>query len=273
MPVSPSVFPYDDPRRYVRDWLEHRPRLSQRWFARKVDSSPSRVSMVLNRQRALPLEDAMTWARALDLEGDAAGHFEAMVAAENAPTEPLRDDAKRRVRAGQDFARATPFDAALGWLGSTVHMVLLEAARHPSFDGRPEPLAERLWPRVDVETVESAIADLLASGVLSRSEGVWRTDERPIRTAMSIRDQRLADAATRMHHEQLEIAQEALRTLPGSSRHVASVTVGVAADRVEELLEAARSLPLRMVAAHADDLPETIMDVVVAVYPRTIEPS
>jgi len=271
--VSPSVFPYDDPRRYVRDWLQHRPRLSQRWLARKVESSPARVSMVLNQQRALPLDVATTWAKAMGLEGEEASHFEAMVAAENAPTEALREEAKRQVRAGQDFARATPLDSATNWLGSWVHLALLEAARHPSFDGRPEPLAARLWPPVDVETVEAAIADLLASGVLVRSDSGWRTDERPLRTALRVRDRPLAEAVAHMHHEQLAHASQALDALPGPSRHVVSVTVGLAKDRVPHLLEAVRTAPLHLASPHADDLPETIMEIVVAAYPRTVDPA
>ena len=159
MPVSPSVFHYTDPRTYVRAWLALRPRLSQRWLARKVGSSPSRMSMILSQQRMLPLEDAATWAEALGLDDQESRHFEAMVAAEQAPTDALRDEARRSVRAGQDYAQAAQLDSAASWLGSWVHLAILVAARHEAFrallDGAPAA-KERVLALLDARSRANA---------------------------------------------------------------------------------------------------------------------
>lgn len=273
MSVSPSVFRYADPRDYVRDWLGHRPRLSQRWLARKVGSSPSRVSMILSQQRTLPLEEAEQWARGLGLDDAESAHFEAMVAAEQAPTSALRAEAQHTVRAGQDYAQAAKLDSAAAWIGSWVHLAILVAARHPDFDGRPEPLAARLWPPVEVEVIEAAVADLLAAGALVHDGDRWSADDRPVRTAIRIQQKEVSAAAHRLHQDQLRHALQALDEVPGARRHIASVTVGVAQDRLEALLQSARELPLRMVAAHADEPADEVVEVVIATYARTTSPT
>lgn len=269
MPTSPPVFLADDYREYVLAWLAHRPRLSQRWLAKRAGVSPALLSMVLSGDRTPKLESIASWSQAMSLDEEEASHFEALVHQEHAPTESLRDAARRRVRTHADFYRASQLTADIRWLGSWLHLTLLEAARASDFDADPVALAAVIWPRTSAEAIENALADLQSDGVLERTDNGWRTDLRPLRTAAQVESGRMSEHAQSLHRDQLLQAREALDAFPSHQRTVASVTVAVAESRVAELLAAAHEIPLQLAAEHADDEPERVVELILAAYPHT----
>ncbi len=187
--------------------------------------------MVLSGHRALQLPEAERWGVALGLDGAELEHFAALVGLALAPTEALREEVVQRVRIGRDRWRARRLEDPAPWTGSWLHLALLQAASRPGFDGNSEVLAGLIWPPVDAEAVEEALADLCTAGLLHPAEG-WRTDQRAMRTLETIPTEALSARARQLHKSQLQHAAQALRQRPATERMVSSVTMSVQAERV-----------------------------------------
>jgi uncharacterized protein (TIGR02147 family) len=271
----PSVFHYDDYRRYVIDWLAARPSLSQRWLADRLEVSASMVSMILGGRRDTTLDKTAAWCAALGFDAEEASYFTALLNQEHHPDLHVRRDARHRVAAAQQFHEASHLADHIDWLGSWVHLTLLEAARADDFTDDPEVLAARLWPPVDAEVVRGALADLIASGSLHRDDhtGGWRTDLGPLRTAMRIHETEAAARAAQLHRTELGHALRALEELPGVERTVVSVTMSVPRADQPHLLDEARQLLIELATSHASDAPGEVMQVVLAAFPHTRSPS
>jgi len=270
--MNPPVYEYDDYRSYATDWLAKRPSLSQRWLAQRLQVSASMVSMILAGQRDTTLDKTPLWCEALDLEGEDAAYFTALLYVEHHPDHTIRRDARRRIQAGKDFYRARTMSAEVRWLGSWLHLALLEAARCPGFDGSAPTLAERLWPPVSVEDVATALGELQSSGSLRETSSGWEVDMAPLRTAMRIHDTEAAEQAHTLHRTELEHALRALEELPGGERAVASVIFSTPKNNASKVLGEASQMLIELATAHGGDEPGEVMQVVIAAFPHTRSP-
>ncbi len=120
-----------------------------------------------------------------------------------------------------------------------------------------------------MEEAAEAVATLVSSGVLAEQDGRWTASPSPMRTALQIHSTALANDAKRLHTSQLEHAAVALHELGGEHRYVASMCVPVRAGALEELVASVQRTHLAMVEPYRSEDPAGLIEVVVAVFPRT----
>jgi uncharacterized protein (TIGR02147 family) len=266
-------YAHADYRSFVRAWLADHPKRSQRWLAKQLDVKPPLVSMILSGQRDLNLQLARRLGEALGLEGEELTYLEALVRADDGPTAEIRRAARHLADALRDFAALrAPEPAHHEWFGSWVHLAILGLAGFDGFLATPEWIAPRLWPEVEPEVVRVAVEELVSGGVLTRTEDGWHVDPTPLGTGRRIAQPELARAARRLHQDQLRHAAQALDTFGADQRLAASVSLAIAEDQLPALMTALNRFHLDLVQPFREGAPEQIVEVLVALFPRSRAP-
>lgn len=237
MAPVPSIYEYLDYRAYLRDWLQFRDgHPSARALARRLKCSPSMLSSVMagTRDLARPLAERLADGMALVQEERA--YFLDLVAFEQAETRAQRSQAMERVMATRRYRTAARV-ADGAWLVFTrwYYAAIVELSRCVGFREDPEWIANTLRPPVTVTEAAEAIDALLAAGILARNEAgviapaaeIWATDHHVARLASA--------GVAELHKWVLARAAESLDTLPGSQRHVTTVSLSVSAPLLAEI--------------------------------------
>ncbi|MEQ1502058.1 MAG: TIGR02147 family protein [Myxococcota bacterium] len=269
----PDLYAHTDYRAFVRAWLEEHPKRSQRWIAAKLGVAPALVSMILAGDRDLGLHHARPFGRILGLEDEPLNYFDALVRAEHGPTHEIRKAARHHVQAMRDFVgQRSPTADQFDWFGSWVHLSILGLARLDGF--RPEPawVCARLWPEVAPEVARAALDDLLAANVLIEADGGWSIDQTPLGTGQRVTQPDLARAARQLHLDQFDHAGRAIDAHGPDRRFTASVSLAVAHENVPRLIAALHRFHLDVIEPFRDGPAEQLVDVVVAMYPRSRAP-
>lgn len=262
----------DDYRALLRAWMADKPQQrSIRAVARRVGSSPARLSMICQGERDLGVEEAGPWATALGFPEEVAAAFDALVRAEHAPSVGLRRAARRELAARRRVAQARRIDredAAV--LDDPVAVVVAELARLPDFRPDPAWIASRLWPRVAVEEAREALDVLLHAGVVRLDGDRVEVDDRALATAAEIAGAEAARQATTLHQEVLSAAARSLDERTGDHRSVVTLTVALPADRLGEVVAALNQTLLEAVtAARAAGPPDEVVQIAISVVRRT----
>lgn len=264
-------YAYDNYRAFIDAWLASKPNLSQAWLAGRAGMSKAFVNMVLRSTRDLALHDARSWADAMSLDDDTRRYFEALVSAEHAPSLQLRRAARLHVDATRAHHNARVVGGeAEPWIGSWVHVSVISLAHQKGFSRDPAWIAERLWPDVSLQEAEDAVTTLIDLGVLvQREDGRWGAHPEPLRTAWQIPPEQAGHAAKRLHKDELDHAALSLDTYTGERRFVASLSLPIRADQLQELIRTAQRTHLDLVEPFRTDDPDAVVEVLLAIYPRT----
>lgn len=235
---APSIYDYTDFRSYLRAWFEaHDGRPSVRGFARRAHCSPSLVSAVLHDRRSLGLERAERWAQLLHLDEEERRYLLALVTLEEAHSTEQREQAFERVTAARRFrsaARLTEDTYALlsrWYIGAT-----LELARCEGWTDDPAWIAGALHPPVDESVAREALDVLESMGALVRdaegrlvpADDLWSTGHQTPPGVVNL-------ALFKQHHSVLELATQALDTLPAEERNFSTLTFALPDAAVAEI--------------------------------------
>jgi uncharacterized protein (TIGR02147 family) len=228
-----SITDFTDYRAWIKYWLKQRPQRSQNALAARVGVSGGFVSMVLAGERAIAVDDAPTWGRAMKLEGTDLKHFVAMVRAAHGSQED-RGQARREIRARRAFERARRVSADHPALGQWYTWAIVELGRCDGFRADPEWIAGTLVPRVAVEEVRAALDVLVILGLLApAADGALRTPTTAV-TLIGGSDRAHADRARRLHQQHLEHARTVLE-FPRTRRHSTGVLCAVPTHLLPEI--------------------------------------
>lgn len=233
--TPPDVFHYAQYRRFIEDWYAavrpDRPQLSHRALAKRLGSSdPSLFVHLIAGKRSLAGVRVEPWVELLELEGDAADYFRALVAFEDAPDQDSATRAWARlaeIRARRtDLLGQETFDLFSAWYVAVVR----ELVALPSFREDPSWIAAKLDPPVTVDQAAKALEIALRIGLLGRD-----ASGRLVRTEPTVRTpNEVAGLATwRCHAEDNELMARALAILrsgerPGYERETLFLTSTVA---------------------------------------------
>lgn len=250
----------------IRAWLAGPPKRTQILLAGRVRTSRANVAMILKGQRDVSPAMSRAWGHALDLASESElQYFDDLVLQEQANTLGQRRKARVRARVERDFARAErPPEDLADLLGRWYVPAIFELARVPGFQAHPDWIRHRLWPDVEVEEIAAALARLVEAGLL-RARG---SGEPPVATEKLVQGDRAA-AARQFHAAQLEHAREAMETLPGNLRHVASVTVAIRRDDLPRLIEALHRFQLEVVEPFRAADPDLVVQLGAHLFPRS----
>lgn len=236
-PPLPSIYEYLDYRAYLRDWLSARDgHPSARALARRLKCSPSLLSAVMagTRDLARPLAEHLT--DAMSLAAEERAYFLDLVSFEQAETRAQRSQAMERVMATRRYRTAARV-ADGAWLVFTrwYYAAIVELTRCVGFQEDPAWIARTLRPPVTEEQAREALEALLAAGILVRGDDgaitpaaeIWATDHQVTRLASA--------GIAELHRWFLARASESLDTLPGTQRHLTSVSIPVSPALLAEI--------------------------------------
>lgn len=243
-PTPIRVFEYLDYREYLRAYYEHKKDhqygFSYRSFSRQAGlGSPNYLKLVAEGERNLTPEMAERFAAACGLAGDEAAYFKDLVAFNQARTSAERDRAHERLGRFAEYRQMQKLDAAqAAYHGRWYLPAIRELVAHADFDEDPQWIAGVLMPPITPAEAEEAVATLLEMGLLGRGEDGRLRQTDPLVTTG---EGPLPKHVARYHRAMLERASEAIDMFPRDQRQVASVTLCVSEDDLQEILERAQS--------------------------------
>ncbi|MCA9493552.1 MAG: TIGR02147 family protein [Myxococcales bacterium] len=225
MPFDP--YAHDDYRSFLKAWFEHRRgRPSQRVFADRVGMSAATVSCVKRGKRDLQPSSVAIWAKAMELDEDAAHYFAALVDLES-PSRARRAAARATVRALQHFHRAQPIQAdRMIALDPWYHAAILELATCVGFREDPAWIASRL-PNVSEEQVATALRVLGEAGLLANPGA-------SLVTPQNVSPGQLAATLREWYLTALDHAAGAL-AVPAAERRFSSVMMAIPSEALPEV--------------------------------------
>lgn len=248
-PPLPSVWEYTDYRSWLTDTY-HARKAIHRWFSYGVLAQRAGFKArdfllrVMRGERCLSAESATRLAEALDLSRKEQEYFRSLVAYNQAKNDQEREVAWGRVQ----HALAKSRNASAPRLLTDIHREVLGQWHHLAIrswlemhpdTGDWEALGRKLVPHRTAAVVRRSIELLERGGLVEkRSDGLWHATEKSVTTPAEVG----LPALRSFHRDCLQLASEALETLPAHRRNVTGVTLGISertyrlvCDRLTEL--------------------------------------
>lgn len=275
-PRMPNIFQYLDFRRYLDDAFRalrsHEGGLSYREFARRAGyRSPNLFQLVLAGRRRLNRAAAMGTARALGLKAREQDFFETLVAFGQADFHAERDAFYQKLLRFKEHRAARLLDTHQYEYGSNwYNPVVRELLIHPAHDGTAEWIAERISPSVTVTQVEKSIELLVKLGLVARdpATGRWRQTSSTVSTPRGVRTL----AAANLLRSGIDLAAEALESVPPEQRDMRSVILGVSFEAYEEIRTRFRAFWEELLQfVSTQDRPETVCQINMQLFPLVKE--
>lgn len=268
-----DVFDYLDYRAYLRDVYVAKKAASAafsfRAFSRRAGlRSPNHLKRVTDGERSLTREMAVRYANALDLVGDGASYFLALVAFNQAKTSLERNAAYEGLTGFRDYRRAHKLDVAhAAYHGKWYLPAIREMATRPDFEASAKWIARRLLPPISIAEAQRALATLLELGLLVEgADGRVTVGEAVITTGAETRGVHIGN----YHRAMMERAAASIELVPAPLRDISSLTFCVGDDglrRIKARLQRFRQ-ELVMLATQEQD-GEQVVQLNMQLFPLT----
>lgn len=235
MTSKPSILVYDyqDYRKYLAEWFEHRKSLnrhfSHRLFARKAGiKSCGYFSEVVSGTRNLTRSKIPLFARGLELDAAEAAYLERLAAFNHAKTH----QAKQALY--EQLIKALPTKVQPLRLGQMeyftkwYYVAVREALSICKVKDDYEELAARLQPRITAAQARGAVRLLESLGLIERDAGGhWRARHASL---LSKRDESSPILVRAFQGEMIGKAREALESVPQEHRDISTVTMSISGE-------------------------------------------
>jgi uncharacterized protein (TIGR02147 family) len=255
-----TIFEYMDYRAYLRDWYEQRknerPSFSYAVFSRMAGfGNKGFLHNVIHNSKNLSKKSVVKLARALRLSPPETDYFENLVF-HNQAAEP-RDRAYYFERltavkgcgaggAKVQRLRRDQYEFYSTWYHSAVRSLV---DMFP-FYGDWRWLARSVYPAITVRQARDSVELLVRLGMARRNpKGRYRVVDKHIATGPSISEV----AARRFHRDCARLAVEAMDEVPGHSRDIAGLTLGISRRAYERIRGEAAAFRAKVVQIVNED--------------------
>jgi uncharacterized protein (TIGR02147 family) len=233
-----DVFRYRDYRSFLRAHYERnkqrRGGYSLRAFSRGTGlRSPNYLKLVMDGDRNLTPSMALRFADGCGLSGDAAEYFCELVAFNQARVARERELHFERLTRFSRFRKVHKLDIAQSEYHSEWYIpAIRELTARVDFNEEPVALAKTLLPAISPSQAKRAIEVLLELGLLVRDEaGRLRQAQELVETPSGP----LGHHVVQFHRSMMQLAAESLDRVPREEREIASVTLCLANDQLQQL--------------------------------------
>ena len=233
-----DVFRYRDYRSFLREYYqrskERRGGYSLRAFSRGTGlRSPNYLKLVMDGDRNLTPSMALRFAEGCGLSGEAAEYFCELVAFNQARVARERELHFERLTRFSRFRKVHRLDIAQSAYHSEWYIpAVRELTSRADFSEDPTWLAKALLPEISAPQAKRALEVLLELGLLVRDEtGRLRQAQELVETPSGP----LGHHVVQFHRTMMQLAAESLDRVPRDEREIASVTLCLADEQLQQL--------------------------------------
>jgi uncharacterized protein (TIGR02147 family) len=269
----PRIYDYLEYRVWLRDawtWLRAQSKThSYRWFSKKAGlGSPSYLKHVIDGDRNLTEDTASRFIKALDLDGQEAKYFHALVRMNQAHSTEERAQWYEVLSALPPYRETRKLDRSQYEYYARWYCVpIRELVARDDFIEDPAWIAAQLRPPIKIGEAREALALLLELGLLSRrTDGTLEQAEALLSTGPQLRLLSLR----RFHQQMLHRAEAAMDQVPLEEREVGGVTLRLTAPQFRYMKQ--RMFELRQEVLQLDGAgagPEAVYHFAFQLFPVT----
>lgn len=269
--TKPNIFEYDNYRSFLRDsYLFSKAKMkhfSFRYFSRKAGfASPNFLKLVIEGKRNLSVDSVDRFVLALKLSKTESEFFASLVKFNQARNGIERAESARQVICSKGFQRVYPLQQAeFSYYASWFYIPVRELVALKDFDENPEWIARRLIPPITPDEASVALRDLVALGLLRRSE-TGRLEQ--VQKTVVTENEVLSASVASYHREMLRHAANSIEIVPRQHREVSAACVPISAKtaaKVKSMIQEFRQEILAI--ASQDDSPESVYQLNFQLFP------
>lgn len=230
----PSILDYLDYRKWLSDELKSlkqtRPTLSQRAIQSRMGiSSSGFLANVVSGRKGFTRGQAAKIAHILRFTPIESAYLDALVTFARARTVDERTESLEQLRALNPKRLAK---RQLGFFARWYYVAIRELLNFYDFNGNYVALGRRLKPSISAAEAREAVAALEHMGLIQRNEhGQFELCDRSVSSGDEIRSAELAAFQITM----MELAKDALDTVPANQRDISVLTVSIPEEAVREI--------------------------------------
>lgn len=233
-----SVFAYLEYRSFLRDfYLYHknsRAGFSFRTFSKRAGFCSSNIfKLVMDGHRNLSEDSIDKFSQGLGLNKQESEFFKNLVYFNQASNQQQRERFYNRLLKSKKFLFLKPLEKKqYDFFSSWHHAVIREMITSPNFDGTPEWLAERIFPKLSLKVIQDSLSLLLKLGLIQvTSTGKYTQTQSIVTTGVETTEFIMLG----YHQSMLRFTCDRLTEIPSEKRDISSLTLGVAKGRLEEI--------------------------------------
>jgi uncharacterized protein (TIGR02147 family) len=229
----PCVYAYTDYRKYLRDYFSHmkrvKPFFSHRYFCALAGFKTSgALKLVIDGKRNVSRDSIIKISAAVGLSRGEHDYFESLVLANQSKEPRERKNLLLKLKQLKGGLPIVRIDGAKHDLfDEWHHAVVREMVELPGFDGSPEWIAKRIWPRVVPSKIRESFALLKRLGLIEKNAGgKWHSTAQAITTEIEL----ASEPVSKFNRAMIRNAMLASLLLPRPEREISGVTLRISRD-------------------------------------------
>lgn len=236
----PEIFDHHDYREFLKLWLSYR-KFSQSSFslrnlARVSGLSPSYLSMIINGERGLNLQNLEKLAPHLKLSREELSYLEALIQVSDGSDHQERAQGLKKLRRFERYRQRKHQEAeAFQYLQNWYNVVIRELSENIDFEPSPSWIRQRLRLPVETWQIQQSLRFLLDNGFILKDEktGRLKSSEKSLRCEKGIFKVSLRE----FHQQMLELAGQSIDELSSQERMIMGYTASLSKKEFEKATE------------------------------------
>lgn len=233
-----NIFQYLDYRVFLRDWHQQRKKthrsFSLRAFSKAAGfQSPNFFKLVMDGDRGLTEDSFVKFVKGLELNKQESEFFYNLVFFTQASSVEKKDYYYKKLLQSRKFNELKPIEKDhYEFYATWYHPIVRELITACDFDGSPEWLAQKIYPRITIEQTKKSLVLLESLGFIKKNgDGQWRQENPIISTGPESKSHTLM----KYHQNLLSLNRQLLEHVPSDQRDVSALTLGIRKERIPQL--------------------------------------
>jgi uncharacterized protein (TIGR02147 family) len=264
-----GVYSHEDWRAYLQEELEKRRKVQEdftsRQLALQLGMDPAQLHRIVQGRTPLPFRYVPAFAEIFQMDRRAAAYFEELLRYDRTRSPDEKTRSKERLSALRGVA-ARPVDGGqAGFYGHLRHSVIRSLVGLGGVKGDGSALGPLCIPPATPEEARQSVELLLELGLAERDpQGKLRLSESHLTVGPDVP----APVVRKFHRQAIDLAKEALETMPAEDRDISAVTASLDATGLGALRELAKELRQKVQAlAHATRDPDRVFQLNIQLFP------
>lgn len=270
------VYFHENWRSYLQEEMDRRRAIDDEFTSRKValamGMDPAQFHRIVRGRTPLPFRYVPAISELFGMDRRAAAYFEELLRCDRARSKEERNRSHERLAALRGVA-TRPVDAnQADYYGHWRHSVIRSLVGLGGVRGDGSSLGSLCIPPVSPQDAKRSVDLLLELGMAERDEtdGKLRLSEAHVTTGTGVP----SEVIRGFHRQAIELAKDALETIPASERDISAVTASVDADSLDLLRELARELRQKVQAlSNGTREPDRVFQMNIQLFPVGIQQS